>query len=386
MSTEAEVFITGVQLVNPGEPQQLGSIGIAEGAIKSLLPADQAPPSGSIIFDGGGECIAMPGFIDIHTHGAEGVDLSDAKPGVVETIAEAKLREGVTTFLPTTWTATQEHLKKMAKEAACYYQNQRFARTPFLHVEGPYLNPAQAGAQDQKYMRLPSVAEIQELHDICPVGLVSLAVELDGANDFIAAVSKLDITTSAAHSDATYAEFKAARKSGLKHLTHYCNQMSRLHHRELGLVGAALLDDQIKIELICDTIHLCEEMIELVFKHRSCDQLMLITDSISAAHLGDGEYLQGDNTIIVKDGQARIPAGNLAGSTLQFHHGLSHVARITKLPMSELAKTTAYNQAQSLGLTDRGQLAVGKLGDLAILTPNFEVVATVVGGELRYQK
>ena len=115
-----------------------------------------------------------PGFIDIHTHGANGFDLSHATHEAVETIAEAKLAEGVTTFLPTTWTASQEDKLAMAKAAAAYRENQRFARTPFLHIEGPYLNPVQAGAQDPQYMRKPSVDEIKAIHEICPVGLVSL--------------------------------------------------------------------------------------------------------------------------------------------------------------------------------------------------------------------
>src|SRR5690606_24881079 len=199
------------------------------------------------------------------------------------TIAEAKLAEGVTTFLPTTWTASRERTIAMAEAAAAYRKQERFARAPFLHVEGPYLNPAQAGAQDPRYMRESDVEEIRHLHSICPVGLISLAVEIEGAIPFLREMNRMGIVTSAAHSAATYAEFLAAKEAGLGHLTHYCNQMSGLHHREVGLVGAGLLDDSIMIELICDTVHLCPDMIRLAFKHRSCERLMLITDSIAAS-------------------------------------------------------------------------------------------------------
>ena len=383
------LLITNVQLVTPDETVRPVCIEIdSETGIISAIHEGSSPPNavGDVIFDGGGELFAFAGFIDIHTHGANGVDLSMAKDDTVSIIAEAKLKEGVTSFLPTTWTASPEHKIAMAHSAAKYYADQKFARTPFMHIEGPYLNPDQAGAQDARYMRPPDASEIQALHEICPVGLVSLAVELDGAPEFIREMkTRLGIATSAAHSAATYAEYRAAREAGLGHLTHFCNQMSRLHHREIGLVGAGFLDDDVMIEIICDTIHLCPEMIELTFKHRSCDRMMLITDSIAASHLGDGRYPLHDTEIIVKDGAARIPAGNLAGSIVQFYQALQNVADITRIEWNELSKTTAANQARALGLNDRGRIQQGMLADLTLLGPSLNPVATFVGGEKRWE-
>ena len=377
--------IADVLLVSPNDLVRPVSIEMGENGLIGQIHDGHTPPAGSrVIFDGGGEVYATAGFIDIHTHGARGFDLSYATLEAVETMAEAKLAEGVTTFLPTTWTASPDHKIAMAKAAGAYHRNQRFARAPFLHVEGPYLNPAQAGAQNPRYMRAPNAAEIRNLHEICPVGLVSLAVEIEGALPFIREMSKLGIVTSAAHSAATYAEFCEARREGLTHLTHYCNQMSGLHHREVGLVGAGLLDDTVMIEMICDTVHLCPDMIRLAFKHRSCDQIMLITDSIAAAQLGDGRYPLHDGEIIVKDGAARIPAGNLAGSIVTFDLSLRNVVKITGLPLNELAKTCSANQARSLKLNDRGRIKQGLLADLTLLTPELQVVAVYVGGEKRF--
>lgn len=378
-------LIANVQLVTPDETIRPVSIEAGDdGRIAAIHEAGEVPAGADIVFDGDGEVLAFAGFIDIHTHGANGVDLFQATPEAVHTFAEAKLREGVTTFLPTTWTESNEALQAMARATAAYREaGEPFARTPFLHVEGPYLNPKQAGAQNPAEMRAPDVDEIRALAEICPVGLISLAIELEGALDFIRAMRSMGIQCSAAHSAATYAEFRAARDAGLGHLTHYCNQMSALHHRSVGLVGAGLLDDRVLIEVITDTIHLCPDMIELVFKHRSCDQLMIITDSIAASHLGDGEYPLGDTTITVKDGAARIPAGNLAGSILQYHHGLKNVADITDLPLNQLAKTTARNQAHSLGLHDRGEIKQGLLADLTLLDRDFGVQAVFVGGQRR---
>ncbi|MDF2378210.1 MAG: N-acetylglucosamine-6-phosphate deacetylase [Verrucomicrobiales bacterium] len=343
------------------------------------------PPAGShVIFDGAGDTYLTAGFIDIHTHGANGFDLSDATPEAVETMARAKLAEGVTTFLPTTWTATPEHTRQMAEAAAAYRENQRFARTPFLHIEGPYLNPDQAGAQDVRYMRPPDLAEIEALNAVCPVGLLSLAIEREGALDLIRELRRRGIVTSAAHSAATYAEFVEARNAGLGHLTHYCNQMSALHHREVGLVGGGLLDDNVMIELICDGIHLSPDMIRLAFKHRSLERLMLITDSMAASHLGDGTYPLHDGEIIVKDGAARIPAGNLAGSVVTFDEALRKAVKYTGLSLNDIVRTTGANQAKSLGLRDRGSIKQGYLADLTLLSPGLEVIAVYVGGEQRF--
>jgi N-acetylglucosamine-6-phosphate deacetylase len=377
--------IADVLLISPNDLIRPVSIEMGDDGRIGQIHEGHHPPAGSkVIFDGGGEVYLTAGFIDIHTHGARGFDLSYATLEAVETMAEAKLSEGVTTFLPTTWTASREHKVAMAEAAAAYRKNERFARTPFLHIEGPYLNPAQAGAQDTRYMRRPDADEIRHLHSICPVGLISLAVEIEGAIPFIREMHGMGIVTSAAHSAATYAEFSAAKEAGLGHLTHYCNQMSGLHHREVGLVGAGLLDDSIMIELICDTIHLCPDMIRLAFKHRSCERLMLITDSIAAAHLGDGRYPLHDGEIIVKDGAARIPAGNLAGSIVTFDQSLRNVVTITGLPLNEIVRTCSANQARSLRLNDRGSVKQGLLADLTLLTPELEVVAVYVGGEQRY--
>ncbi len=377
--------ITDVLLVSPNDYIRPVSLELGDDGNIARLHEGHRPPEGcEVIFDGGGEVYLTAGFIDIHTHGARGFDLSYATLEAVEAHAEAKLAEGVTTFLPTTWTASPEHKLAMAAAAAAYRKNERFARAPFLHVEGPYLNPAQAGAQDTRFMRRPDIEEVKRIHAVCPVGLISLAVELDGALPFLSEMRRMGIVTSAAHSAASFADFQAAREMGLAHLTHYCNQMSSLHHRNVGLVGAGLLDDGVMIEVICDGIHLCPDMVRLVFKHRSCDRLMLITDSIAAAHLGDGRYPLHDGEIIVKDGAARIPAGNLAGSIVTFDRALRNVASLTGLPLNELSKTCAANQAKSLRLKDRGRILPGLLADLTLLTPGLEVVATYVGGELRY--
>ncbi|MCF6313195.1 MAG: N-acetylglucosamine-6-phosphate deacetylase [Verrucomicrobiales bacterium] len=373
-------LIHNCRLLTPGEDVCLGSIGIDEvGVISTVSEGDTEGEHGSS-YDAQG-LYAAPGFIDIHTHGVNGCDLTDATLESVRKISETKLREGVTTYLPTSLTLPPENLKEMAGAVAEYRKNEEFARTPSLHIEGPYINPNCLGAQNGEYVRLPDADEVLALNEIAPIGVVSLAVEMEGAVDFIAEMKRQGITTSCAHSAATYAQFSTARDAGLAHLTHYCNQMTPLHHREVGLVGAGLLDLEVMTEMICDTIHLCPDMIRIAFKHRPIEAIMLVTDSMAASWLGDGEYEIGGLQVQVKAGQARLASGALAGSTLRYNEGLKNIAEITSLPLNQLIATTAANQARSLGFADRGRLQVGLLADVVLLNDDFEVKAVFVGGE-----
>lgn len=375
--------IHNCRLLTQGEQIRPVSISIdGQGCIAGIGEGGAVDSSGPS-FDAKG-LFAVPGFIDIHTHGVNGCDISNATPEAVRTISETKLREGVTTYFPTTLTLPPQNLRDMAGAVAEYRKNEEFARTPYMHIEGPYINPDCLGAQNGEYVRLPDADEILALNEIAPVGVVSLAVEMEGAIDFIREMKSHGITTSGAHSAATYAQFCAAREAGLTHLTHYCNQMTPLHHREVGMVGAGLLDDEVMTEMICDTVHLCPDMIRLAFKHRPLETIMLITDSMAASWLGDGEYSIGGLQVTVTDGQARLAAGNLAGSTLRFNEGLRNVAEITSLPLNQLIATTAANQAGSLGLNDRGRLAVGLLADIVLLDDAMQVKAVFVGGELKF--
>ena len=354
------------------------TIEIKDGLIEAIHSGNEGPQDSPVLFDAEGQT-TMPGFIDIHTHGADGRDVCDGKPGALETIGRAKIREGVTTFLPTTLTIPREDLVTTASNAAGYMAKPTFAKAPALHIEGPFINPQCVGAQNPAHVRLPDASEIRELHAIAPIGLVSLAPEMEGGLSFIEEMKAQGITTSLAHTAATYAEFQQARNAGAKHLTHYCNQMTGLHHREIGLVGAALLDDDVMIELICDRIHLCPEMIELVFKHRSLDQLMLVTDSVAASWMPDGTIELGGLTVHVKDGAARLESGALAGSTLRYHQAVRNVAEITGIGPGKLSKISSRNQAQSLGIPG-GNIAPGAPADLVILDETYKPVAVFVDG------
>lgn len=377
-----KTLLTHCHLVSPGLDLPDTSLLIEGGFIAAVAPS-ATEAAGAVEINLGGRKV-LPGFIDIHTHGAAGADVCDGTVEAVRTIAEAKLAEGVTSFLPTTLTQSREVVLAAARAVAAYREQPVFAKAPALHVEGPFINPKFIGAQNPTFVRPPDVEEIMALHAIAPVGIVSVAAEMPGGIDFIRAMTAAGITTSLAHTAATREEFLAAKEAGLTHLTHFCCQMSPLHHRALGAVGSGLLDDDVRLELICDTLHLVPDMIRLIFKLKPLRQLMLITDSMSASHLGEGEYNLGGLTVQVKDGAARINPTTLAGSVLKYNDGLKNVAALVSQPLNELCAATAWNQAESLGLVGVGKLEPGFAADFVVLEEDFSVRETWVDGAKRY--
>ena len=378
-----KTLIRNAHIVSPDVEIKGASLILDKDRIVAVLGADEIPPASDRVIDAAGRMV-MPGFFDIHCHGADGHDVCDNSLAAIRHIARRKLQEGVTTWLPTTLTQPQDKLEEIAAKCAQYSANQEFCRTPGLHVEGPFINRSNAGAQNPEFVRPPDFAELKRLHDLAPVLIVSLAPDIEGADDVIRQAAAIGITSSAAHTSATAARIFDAKQAGLKHLTHFGNAMTPLHHREIGVVGAGMLDDSLQIELICDTIHLCPDMLKLIFKLIPIERLMMITDSMAASWIGQGEVMLGGLPVIVKDGRAVLKEGGaLAGSALLFNAGVRHVAAITGLPLHQIVKTTSWNQAQSLGLHGFGKLEPGFFADLVVLNHDFSVHLTLVGGQIR---
>lgn len=331
------------------------------------------PPQGEII-DAQGS-LAVPGFIDIHTHGACGVDCTDSEPNVIEAVAQAKQAEGCALFSPTTLTLSREQLAASMQKVADY--DNHYAHVLGVHLEGPFINPACCGAQNPSYVRGCDPDEIRALQAIAPIAEVTFAAETDLDGSFTAALRELGIIPSCGHSKATYAQFQQAYSNGLRHLTHFCNQMTPLHHRDIGLVGAGFLHDDVNVEIICDKIHLDPAMIKLIFAKKPIDHILLITDSMRASHLPDGPSSLGGLEVVVKDGQARLASnGALAGSVLKMNTALKNVYEVTGLSLETIIQTTSWNQAVEAGLGDKfGKIAPGYADAITLLNPQtFDVV------------
>lgn len=377
------LIISNAHIISPDIDISSGSIELEAGKIIAVHEAGAALPKSDKIIDAGGRYV-MPGFIDIHAHGADGKDVCDNDVQSIRHIAKRKLGEGVTTWLPTTLTQPQHVLEEIAGKCAQYMDRQEYSKTPGLHVEGPYINRINAGAQNPQFVREPNWDELRRIHEIAPVALASIAPDVNGACNCIHEAKRAGITCSAAHSSATHEQMMLAKEAGLTHMTHFGNAMSGLHHREIGMVGSGLLDAELKMELICDGIHLCPDFLKLMFSLKPIDQLMLITDSMSGSWIGSGEVRLGGLDVIVDEGQARLKDSDaLAGSVLLFNEGLRNVFEWTGLPLSKLIKTTSWNQAQSLGWEGLGKIEAGYCADITMLNEDFSVWKTLVDGEER---
>ena len=382
-----KTLLKNCRLISPDTDLSAAAILIENDRISRIYSPGDTLPDADKVIDLGGD-MAMPGFIDVHCHGRSGLDFSDATLEAVTSMGVDKLKEGVTTLLPTTLTLPEETLAASLKTAAEYVNTGvKGCKIPGVHLEGPFINPKCLGAQNPDYVRKPDIEEVKRLDAIFPVLKVSYAVEMPGAAEFSAELLAEGITPSCVHSAATYRQFLDGYDHGLRNLSHFCNQMTALHHRDIGLVGAGLSHEDVYIEFICDKLHICPDMIALVFDIKGPEHIQLISDAMRASGMPDGDYTLGGLPVVVSDGAARLASnGALAGSTLQICQALKNVAEITELPLSDLVKTTSWNQACALRLPDLGRLEPGYFADITVLDNDFNVVMTLVNGEVRYQK
>ncbi len=381
-----KLIIKNAHVISPAVDIMGATVVVENGKIKSV-GTKPVSEKGAEVFDAKGQYV-MPGFIDVHTHGALTYDFCDADPEAVFKLAEAKLVEGVTTVLPTTLTVSTAELKTAAKNAKAYAEaGMPYAKVPGIHLEGPFINVKCCGAQNPKFVRKPDIKEVAAISKIYPVKMISYAVETEGGAKFAKDCIKMGVVPSCGHTGAKLADLMPAYKNGLRHLTHFCNQMTPLHHREIGMVGAGFLIEDLNTEVICDKIHLCPDMLRLVFTRRNLAHVQMITDSLRCSHCKDGyAFEMGGLKVLLKNGEARlVEGGNLAGSTLWMGMGLKNVHDVTGLPLKDLVRTTSWNQAIELGFGDTlGKVAKGYTADLVVINPrSWKPSAVFVDGQRR---
>ncbi|MBQ4470716.1 MAG: N-acetylglucosamine-6-phosphate deacetylase [Kiritimatiellae bacterium] len=382
-----KTIIKNAHVISPGVDLANATIVIEGKRVKSVSARPVSEKGATTIVDVKGQYV-MPGFIDVHTHGALTYDFCDADPQAVFKLAEAKLAEGVTTVLPTTLTVSHEELIVAAKNARAYVEaGSPFAKIPGIHLEGPFINVKCCGAQNPKFVRKPEIKEVKEINKVFPVKQISYAVETEGGAKFAKDCIKMGVVPSCGHTGAKLADLMPAYKNGLRHMTHFCNQMTPLHHREIGMVGAGFLIEDLNTEVICDKIHLCPDMLRLIFTRRSLEHIQMITDSLRCSHCKDGYAFQmGGLDVLLKGGEARlVNGGNLAGSTLWMGMGLKNVHDVTGIPLKDLVRTTSLNQAIEFGWgDDLGKVEKGYIADLVVVNPkSWKPSAVFVDGEQR---
>lgn len=345
---------------------------------KILYVGNDTPEADSEI-DGDGLVLA-PGFIDIHTHGCGGFDTMDGSDAVLK-MSEWIIKGGTTSFLPTTVAASPENLQSTLNDVRKAIPRALGANILGVHVEGPFLAVKYKGAHEEAVLREPDFGLISDYSDV--VRVVTLAPELGSAKDFIEDCSRHNIVCSVGHTGATYDQCLTALEWGAKSFTHSYNAMSPLNHREPGTVGALLTTDAYA-EVICDNIHVAPPAQKILFASKGHTKTILITDALSPCMVGDGSFKLGNLPVTVKNGRATLSDGTLAGSLLTMNKAVFNFARNTGCKLWQAIRCATVNPAALLGLHTKGRVAVGYDADLVLMTPECEVVRTIVSGAVRY--
>jgi N-acetylglucosamine-6-phosphate deacetylase len=383
------LLITHAQIYGLTEVWPTGWL-LTEGQQIKQLGAGQPPefPAGFISeqIDAGGFHL-LPGFIDIHVHGGNGHELMDATPAGLQAMARFFAQHGVTSFLPTTWTATRSAITRALTLVAELVGPVPGGATILgAHVEGPYLNPEKCGAQDVSLIRRAARDEALEFLETGVVRLLALAPEYPENHWLIEECARRGITVSAAHTAATYAQMQNAVRLGLRHATHSFNAMLGLNHREPGTVGAILTLPEINCELIADNVHVHPAVQNLLLKAKGPRGVILITDAVRAAGLPEGEYQIDTRTVRVQGGAVRLLDGQLAGSVLTMETALKNFRQATGLSLQDAWPATSLNAARAIGVAERkGSLAVGKDADLVLLDDAGHVRTTIAEGVAVYR-
>ncbi|MBR4831257.1 MAG: N-acetylglucosamine-6-phosphate deacetylase [Butyrivibrio sp.] len=361
-----DIFIEGSKFAEK-------SIG-AEGASASGAGefAESAACGADEVIDASG-CYAIPGLVDIHTHGCDGVDFSDGEPGTLVKILDYEVKQGVTTLTPTTMTLSEDDLMKVMKTAASYKASQKDGERAYFHginMEGPFISAKKCGAQNTKYIKKPDIDMFNRLFEASGdcIRLCDVAPEEDTENmDFIKEISK-KCRISIAHTDADYDIAKRAIDSGASHMTHLYNAMAPLHHRNPGPIAAAAESSDVCAELICDGIHVAAPMIKATFKLFGKERIALISDSMMATGLADGEYELGKQPVTVKGNEARLHDNTIAGSVTNLMGCLKHAVLNVGIPIEDAVYSATVTPAKAVRCYDfTGSITPGKFADLVLL-------------------
>lgn len=402
------IVLAGADLVLADRVVERGTLVIVDGRIEAIDSRAIDGPAGAVRVDCSGHLIA-PGFIDVHVHGVEGLDVLDGG-GAVAGLASRLPKFGVTGFCPTSVACDPGTLAELlaAVTAAQSARPPRSARVLPAHLESNFINPAWNGAQPLRCLRLPpteadssrsggtSVPPVNEragqdfsARDILAVisryrtaaGIITLAPELPGGLDLVRAFVAAGHRVSIGHTGATYDEARAAIEAGVCHATHLFNRMSSITSRSPGVVGAVLESDAVAAEIICDGVHVHPSLISLALRQKTARRMMAITDGTAGAGLPIGARARlGGHEIIVTGRTAELADGTLAGSILTMDGAFRTLVERLGVSLPDAVRLCSTTPAEELGLAEVGALAAGKLADLVVLGPGFSVKQTYLAG------
>ncbi|MBR4757040.1 MAG: N-acetylglucosamine-6-phosphate deacetylase [Bacteroidales bacterium] len=390
---EGKTAIIGGRVLTPGGESRKALV-YEDGIILGL--ADEAPSDAEEVIDASG-CFVSPGFIDIHTHGAGGADFMDGTVEAYLTAARMHAVHGTTLLYPTTLTCSNEVLFRSfdVYRDACK-ANTEGASFGGIHLEGPYFSPAQAGAQDPRYLRSPRPEDYCSILDRCPdIARWSFSPELEGAPAFAAELARRGVLASIGHTNATFEECDAAFKAGARHMTHFFSCMStitrRNGYRTAGVLEYGYYQEGMSLEIIGDGIHVPSPLLHMILRIRGVDSIALVTDSMRAAGMPDGIYKLGDletgQDVIVEDGVAKLPDRSaFAGSVATTDRLVRTLIRDGGCSLQESVRMATANPARFMGIQDRkGSLESRKDADIVIFDDNINIKRTIIKGKTIYQ-
>jgi len=324
-----------------------------------------------------------PGFIDIHIHGAWGYDTMDGNSRGLQFVAESLVSHGVTAFLPTTMTMDRKRIENALLSIERAKEKVPGAKILGCHLEGPFISPQYAGAQDPSYTSEPDFGLIERYIKL--IKIVTIAPELQNACSFIKQCTEKGIVASIGHSRGSYEDVISAFEYGARSVTHIFNAMTPLNHRAPGIAGAALSSSEVYCELIADNIHVHPVVQRIVLQSKGIEKVILVSDSMRACGLGEGTYELGGRQVIVANNSARLADGTLAGSILTIDNALRNFRANTGLSVAEAVRTVTENPAKLLQLDDTiGSIGIGKSADFVIHDDDFSIVHTFVDGKQHY--
>lgn len=331
----------------------------------------------------------VPGFVDVHIHGAGGHDVMEGDARALDRITATVARHGTTSIVATTVTAPVEDTCRSLQRIARYVRAHENAGSEGLaaeilgvHLEGPFISKARRGVHPPDALAKPSVATLGKFLEAADnlVKIVTLAPELPGALELVAAAVAAKIVAAIGHTDADYDQARAAIQAGARHAVHMYNAMRPFEHRDPGVVGAILTDPEVTAEVIADLVHVAGPAIQVLIGTKGFDTVLLVSDGIAATGMPDGKYRLGNFEVSVKDGVARNSEGKLAGSTLTMDRALRNIVGIG-VPLQDAVRMATVLPARRLGLAGKkGLIAVGADADLVALTPDLRVAGVMTRG------
>lgn len=327
-----------------------------------------------------------PGLIDEHIHGCLGFDVMDAKLESIQGMANALVREGVTSFLATTMTESEPRINAALANVASFMENQKEGATVLgIHLEGPFISKKYKGAQDENNILKPNVDKFISFQEKAKgnIKLVTFAIEEDDGS-FLDYLVKHNVVASIGHSASNASTLLNGVDHGARCITHLYNAQSPFTHHESGVSGVALADSRLYTELIADFFHSTKESVKIALDCKGKEKLVLISDSTEAKYLPAGNYYLGSTPIVSDTNVAKLLNGTIAGSVLRLDKALRNISSISNISFVDAIRLASFNPASNLRLTDRGEIKEGYYADFVIMDKDFNVYATIVKGKLVY--